>query len=230
MALPTLILTRPQASAEAFAATVASDSVRVLIAPLMQIVGTGIAPDLENTSGVIFTSSNGVHHAPQGAGRPAFCVGTQTTNRARERGWVAQMAGACAEDLISTLLEVRPAGPLLHLGGEHTIGDIALSLTDAGIQTRHVALYRQQLLPLSAEAKEALKGPTILPVFSPRTARQLVAESKGMLKFAHIIALSDSVAAPFVGENLSQCIILPSPQAIYMRKAVENLCLNLSLP
>lgn len=233
MALPTLILTRPQASAEAFAASLdpaALGSVRVLIAPLMRIVSMGPVPDLENACGVIFTSANGVSHAPKGAGRPAFCVGAQTTKHAIEHGWAAQMSGTCAEDLVATLLQARPAAPLVHIGGEHTVGDIAQTLTAADIEVRHVAVYRQQLLPLTPEAKEALQGLTILPVFSPRTARQLVAETKGKLAFARIIALSDSVAAPFAGENLSQCIILPSPQAIYMRKAVENLCLDLSLP
>ena len=231
MALPTLLLTRPQASAEAFVASLdpaAVASVRVLIAPLMRIEPIGDMPDLSNTAGVIFTSANGVEHAPAGAGRPAFCVGAQTTKRAISHGWDAQMSGACAQELIVALLSAPPSGPLIHLGGEHTVGDIAEKLSDGGIETRHIALYRQQLLPLTAEAKQVLKGPTITPIFSPRTAQKLVSEAKDNLGFNHVIALSDSVAAPFLGEKLSQCLILPSPQAIYMRKAVENLCLALS--
>ncbi len=233
MALPTLLLTRPQASAQAFAATLdpaALMSVRLLIAPLMRIVGTGAAPDLENVRGVIFTSANGVSHAPEGKGRLAFCVGAQTTRRAIEHGWAAQMSGTCAQELIATLRKARPAAPLIHLGGEHTVGDIAQTLTADGIKTEHLTLYRQRLLPLSTKAKEALHGPTIFPIFSPRTADQLVTEAGGNLESAHIIALSDSVAERFTGEKLSQCLTLPSPQAIYMRKAVEKLCLNLSLP
>ena len=233
MALPTLLLTRPEASALAFATTLdpaALASVQLLIAPLMQIIATGIVPDLQCAQGVIFTSANGVHHAPEGEGRLAFCVGAQTTKIAVEHGWDAQMSGRCAKELINTLRKTRPDAPLVHLGGEHTVGDIAQVLTADGIETRHIALYHQQLFSLSAEAKDALKGPTILPVFSLRTAQQLVAEAKGNLRFAHIIALSDSLAVPFAGEKLMQCVILPSPQAIYMRKAVENLCLDLSLP
>ena len=233
MALPTLLLTRPQASAEAFVASLDPDalaSVEVLIAPLMRIVSMDAAPDLEKMAGVIFTSANGVHHGPDGEGRPAFCVGAQTTQHAIDRGWDAQMSGSCAKELIATLPTMRPAAPLVHLGGEHTIGDIAQILTAGGIRTDHIALYSQQLLRLTVQALQALKGPVILPVFSPRTAKQLVAEATGNLEFAHIIALSDSVAAHFAGEKLSQCLILPSPQAIYMRKAVENFCLDLSLP
>ena len=231
MALPTLLLTRPEASAEAFAKTLDPDalkSVRLLISPLMRIVSTGALPNLENAAGVIFTSANGVSHAPDGEGRPAFCVGAQTTKRAIDRGWDAHMCGSCAQELIATLRKAQPVGPLVHLGGEQTIGDIAETLTIDGIKTSHIALYRQQLLPLMAQAKKAIQGPTILPLFSPRTAKQLIAEATGNLEFAHVIALSDSVAAPLAGEKLSQCLILPSPQTLFMRKAVENLCLNLS--
>jgi uroporphyrinogen-III synthase len=231
MALPTLLLTRPAASAEAFLATldpVAISSVRILMAPLMCIVGNGALPDLEDIAGVIFTSANGVRHAPDGMGRPAFCVGAQTTQCAIDHGWNAQFSGRCAQELIATLLTARPDAPLLHLGGEHTIGDIAQTLTASCFKTNHIAIYRQQLLPLNAQAQEALLGPAIVPVFSLRTAEQLVAQAKGKLELAHIIALSDSVAAPFVGAKVAQCIILPSPQIIYMRKAVENLCLDLS--
>ena len=233
MALPTLLLTRPAASAEAFAATLdpaALASVRVLVAPLMQIASTGALHDLENVEGVIFTSANGVRHAPAGMGRPAFCVGAQTTQCAVDHGWNAQISGNCAKELIAKLLQKRPVGPLVHLGGEHTIGDIAQTLTAGGVETNHIATYRQQLLPLSEQAQDALVEPSILPVFSPRTAEQLLSEAQGKLEFAHIIALSDSVAAPLAGEKMAECIILPSPQAIYMRKAVEKLCLDLRLP
>lgn len=233
MALPTLILTRPKASAEAFAAALdpaALRSVRVLIAPLMKIESTGAAYEIDTARGVIFTSANGVAYAPMGDGRPAYCVGAQTAKRASERGWAARMAGTCADELIAFLCADRPATPLIHLGGEHTVGDIAQRLTSAGIETAHVTLYHQHLLPLSEEAKDALNGSAILPVFSLRTAEQLVTEGAGQLRFSHVIALSDSVARPFDGENLLNCHILSSPQAIYMHKAVENLCWELSLP
>lgn len=233
MSLPTLLLTRPRGGACGFAAALDSSAraaVHVLIAPLMEITGTAGECVPDNIKAVIFTSANGVEFGPEGQGRPAFCVGAGTTYQARLRGWDAVQAGKTAQELITTLRGIRPQVALVHLGGAHTIGDIAQTLTADGIEARHMSIYHQRLLPLEAEARAALKSPCIVPVFSARSAAQLVSEATGHLGFAHIIALSDSVAAAFRGEKLARCLIIPSPQTIYMRKAVETLCLDLSLP
>jgi len=233
MAKPTLLLTRPRASAQAFAARldpVALGRVDVLLAPLMEISDTGAPVDIPPDQAVIFTSANGVAQAGAGAGRPAFCVGENTTRQAGLQGWRAQQAGETAQALIAALIADPPQTPLLHLGGEHTRGDIAGALSAAGLPTQHIALYRQTLLPLEPNAKAALEKPCIIPVFSPRTAAQLVTQAAGKLALSHIVALSDAVAAPFRGENLAQLHILPAPQAIYMVNAVENLCLSHALP
>jgi|AntRauTorckE5430_2_1112549.scaffolds.fasta_scaffold05814_2 uroporphyrinogen-III synthase len=233
MALPTLLLTRPRESAEAFAATLdpaARAAVHILIAPLMDIAGTDVAVALEAGEGAIFTSANGVRFAPDGGGRRAFCVGSQTTTRAQARGWQAVQAGDTAEQLVKTLRAQPPGLPLWHLGGEHTIGDIAEKLSADGIPTYHLTLYHQRLLSLPSAALLALGAPCILPVFSQRTAQSLVDQAGNQLSHAHVIALSESVAVPFDGKTTAKCLILPAPQAIYMRKAVENLCLTLSLP
>ncbi|WP_298859023.1 uroporphyrinogen-III synthase [uncultured Sulfitobacter sp.] len=232
MSLPTLLLTRPRGASCGFVAALepaARKAVQVLIAPLMEITSVGAKPVPEEIQGAIFTSANGVDFGPEGQGRLAFCVGARTTAEARRRGWDAEQAGRTAIELIAALRKVRPSIGLVHLSGEHTIGDIADTLTADGIETVHVPIYQQNLLPLEPAARQALAGPCIIPVFSHRTAKQLRAEASGLLEFAHIIALSDSIAAPFEGEKLASCVILPSPQTIYMRKAVETLCLNLSL-
>ncbi|UWR26348.1 uroporphyrinogen-III synthase [Sulfitobacter sp. S223] len=233
MVLPTLLLTRPADSAKAFAASLNSSAlsrVRLLIAPLMEISSTGLTPSIAKTRGVIFTSANGVVHAPKGNGRPAFCVGVQTTEKAIAKGWAAQRVGNTAQELIATLLADPPDGPLLHLSGCHTRGDIAETLTAAGIATERVMIYEQKLLGLDAAARSALEGPCIVPVFSPRSAMQLAKEAHGQLEKACIVALSEAVAAPLAGEKSHNLTVLPAPQAAIMRQTVENLCLNLSLP
>jgi len=231
MTRTTLLLTRPHHSAQAFAAGLSEQArarVDVLIAPLMEISGLGVAPDLSGMAAVIFTSVNGVAQAPRGQGRQAFCVGTRTTAAAKAHGWDASQAGDTAAELIETVKQNRPIGPVLHLGGRHTRGQIADRLTLAGIPARHIALYDQKLLPLSPQADVALKRRCIVPVFSPRTAQNLAQLARGALQHAHIVALSKAVAEPFQGENLAELFILPQPHAGYMRKAVENLCLNCS--
>jgi uroporphyrinogen-III synthase len=226
-------MTRPRSSAQAFLSSLdagALSAVQAVIAPLMKISATGVVVDLEDDTPVIFSSVNGVVHAPDGRGRTAFCVGAQTTSAANARGWRALQAGETAFELVERLKEEHLRTPLLHLGGTHTRGAIAQTLTQAGLETRHIALYDQTLLPLDITALTALGGRCILPVFSPRTAEQLAREAHGLLGHAHIVALSPAVAAPLNGENIEQLIILQAPQAVYMLKAVENLCLSFSLP
>ena len=233
MARPTLLLTRPREGAENFAAQLdplALDAVHLVVSPLMEIVGTGCIASLEAEEAAIFTSGNGVQFAPDGRGRSAFCVGQQTTQRAAASGWDAHQVGETAQELIAGIMATPPAHPLVHLGGVHTRGDISKILSKAGVQTRHVALYDQELLSLTAEAVIALQNPSIVPVFSPRTAERLVEQSKGNLGAAHIVALSETVAAPFRGEKTAQVHIMPAPEAVYMTKVVENLCGRLALP
>jgi uroporphyrinogen-III synthase len=231
MVPPTLLLTRPHDSARAFVATLdRAVQVRVVIAPLMKIVATHAPVAMGDVKGVIFTSANGVIHGPAGHRQMAYCVGEQTTRAASRRGWDARQAGPDAQGLIASLCANPPAHPLLHLGGVHTRGEIAATLTQAGIATDHIAVYDQILVPLDAQAIGALNDRCIVPVFSPRSAAQLVQQAKGRLSRAHIIALSPSVAAPFVTERTASLTVLAAPQAGYMRKEVENLCLHLSLP
>lgn len=230
---PVLLLTRPRISAEAFAGAldpIALDSVNVVIAPLMEVLSTGRSEILAVGQEVIFTSSNGVLHAPDGQGRIAYCVGAQTTKQAIARGWNATQLGQTARELIAALCNSPPKGGLLHLGGTHTLGDIAQTLTSNGINTRHIPLYDQRLLVLKSEAFLALEGQCIAPVFSLRTAERLVREATGRLGNAHIVALSEAVAVPFYGETTAELLILDNPQAVSMVKAVENLCRILSPP
>ncbi|MGB5866053.1 MAG: uroporphyrinogen-III synthase [Sulfitobacter sp.] len=233
MTLPTLLLTRPRPASETFVASldpIALAQVNVLIAPLMNIAATGGDTSLGQARGVIFTSANGVLHGPEGAGRSAYCVGVQTTQQARARGWDARQVGDTANELTFALCNKPLEGPLIHFGGAHTRGDVAETLTAAGIATRHVTLYAQTLLPMEKAALSALDHRCILPVFSPRTAQHLVGMAADRLSNSHIIALSAAVAGPFGAEKIAELIILPAPQAGYMRKAVENLCLTPSLP
>jgi len=233
MVLPTLLLTRPHDSGCVFAAMLdpaALALVDVVIAPLMEIVATGAPVALGGRGGVIFTSANGVIHGPAACGLTAHCVGEQTTRKARAKGWDAEHCGDTAQELIATLTARSSIQPLLHLGGVHTRGEIAQILTQAGIPTDHVAVYDQLLVPLHAQALIALERACIVPVFSPRSAVELVRQTRGKLAHAHIFALSGSVAAGFDGEPTASMMVLPKPQTSYMLKAVENLCLTLSLP
>ncbi|UWR22435.1 uroporphyrinogen-III synthase [Sulfitobacter sp. S190] len=229
---PALLMTRPKASADRFVARLSGDAqarVRLVHAPLIRIAPTGTQPDLAGQAGVIFTSANGVRFAPQGAGRTAYCVGRTTTDAATVQGWDVRHHATDAAHLLDALVAAQVPGPLVHLAGRHTRGNLAQRLTHAGIATREHTLYDQHLLPLTAAARAALDAPNIVPLFSPRTARQLGAEAPTLAR-SHVVALSAAVAEALAGHSVNSLHILATPDADMMRKAVEKLCLRITLP
>lgn len=199
----TLLLTRPRAESERLATQLRDvdiSGIRILIAPLIEIVPTGTSVDLGEFRGVIFTSANGVRFAGPGRGMAAFCVGPATCAAAAAAGWKAQLSGATSDELVATLLAGRPAGPLLHVSGIHKRGNVARRLTEAGFDTREADVYEQRQLPLAREAQDALAAeqPVIVPVFSPRTARQFVSLARPTAPL-HLVAISETVMAELSG-------------------------------
>ena len=69
MPQPRLLLTRPQLGAAQFLERL-SPALRMgaVISPLVEIAPTALMVDLTPFAGVIFTSANGVAHAPAGGG------------------------------------------------------------------------------------------------------------------------------------------------------------------
>lgn len=122
---------------------------------------------------VIFTSETAVAAARGLVGLPrtAFTVGDHTARAARAAGFVAHSAAGDAAALVALLTRARP-GPVLHLHGQHTRGDVVAHLRAAGLQAEAVVVYVQEPQPLTAPARDWLDGdqPVIVPLFSPRTA------------------------------------------------------------
>ena len=199
---PLLLLTRPQASSEAFWAALPKqvrDSVDFLINPLMSIHVTGPLPDMEGVAGLIFTSANALDAYVALGGTaldiPAIAVGTGTGKAVRALGFKTDVAGGSADQVVEHVLGHGYSAPLMHLRGENAIGDIARRLTAAGVETSEAVLYTQKLETFAETTREALSQdrPILAPVFSPRTARQLGRESLG---FDHIrfAAMSQAIA------------------------------------
>jgi uroporphyrinogen-III synthase len=200
---PLLLLTRPQASSEAFWKALpqqARDAVDYLINPLLSIHVTGPLPNVAGVAGLIFTSANALDAYMALGGSvldvPAIAVGKGTANAARALGFKVDVAGGTADQLIDYVIDNGFRGPLLHMRGEIAIGDVARRLSSAGVETSEAVLYSQVLEPFSEATREALSQdrPTLAPVFSPRTARQLGRESVGLnhIRFA---AISKAVAS-----------------------------------
>lgn len=233
MTLPSLLITRPIASAACFVARLAKDiqrDVTIVISPLLEIVPTGAQIDLTEVAGVIFTSSNAVELTPKGNHLPAFCVGHRTAKRAEAAGWAVVAEERTADKLVARLAEMAPPGPLLHLAGAHRRGDIAGRLTELGSPTNVLVLYAQTTLDLTAEAIELLdrEGPVVVPLFSPRSAAQFI-EQVPDLRNVTIVAMSDAVAQCCLNLGAAGVLVAAAPTGQEMLRCVEKVLCDISL-
>lgn len=225
---PLILLTRPEAQSQRFADQLGG----ALISPLMQPEFLSPALLVGDFVAVVLTSETGAEAAARisAAGvklpRRAFCVGNRTAEAARAAGFVASSAGGAADDLLAHIIGAMPDGPVLLLRGQDSAGDLQNRLISAGIETVSLILYRQIAQSLSAAAVAALQGdhPVILPVFSPRSARLLVAELRRIAAKAPIwlAALSPAVAEAFDFPTVFT-EIAARPDSAAMLRAVQAL-------
>ncbi|WP_299700527.1 uroporphyrinogen-III synthase [uncultured Tateyamaria sp.] len=219
-------MTRPHAAAERFITKMPDDlkaQVSPLFSPLLTIVPVADGQAIEADEAAIFTSSNGVIHAPAGAGRMAYCIGTATTERAKQHGWSAQMAGQTADELVATLTDTPMTRHLVHIRGQHTRGDVVTRLRSAGRQVRDCIVYDQVPQLLSAAAHEALMREelTIVPLFSPRTAMQFANQAPRSTSM-RVVALSSAVADAARPVHVDSVAVRPDATAMYeaIRRAI----------
>lgn len=218
-ALPTVILTRPEPASRRFAKdleTLLGPRARILISPILEIVHVAHELEIGQYQTLILTSENALHAIIDIASSPrltAYAVGDRTAFAAREAGLQAISAGGDAEALKARLLRDAPPGPWLHASGEHQRTDLAGELTRDGHPTERVVVYRQEARALSDAALDALRrGPTILPVFSPRSAGLLAAALPDAARPPTVVAISEAAAEMWTAPAAS-IRITPLPNA-----------------
>ena len=200
---PIILLTRPLAQSQRFADQIGG----ALISPLMRPEFLSPELPLGDFAAIVLTSETGAGAAGRisaaGAALPklAFCVGNRTAEMARAAGFTASSAAGAADDLLAHIIAGRPAGRLLLLQGQHSVGDLEQRLVSARIETVSRIVYRQIAQKLTEEAIAVLQDvrPVILPIFSPRSAKLLADELRRIAAKAPIwlAALSPAVAEAF---------------------------------
>ena len=223
---PTLLLTRPQKDAQAFAQEVLSHqpAAQILISPVLTITPIGTLPDLSAYAAVVFTSRHAVAcfaHAHIPKKMTCFAVGEATAEAAKKLGFSVINSARAAQDLILLVQKTGAAGPLIHPHGQHARGQIATTLTKKGIPCAECVIYDQIETPLSIQARALLTQPQALlvPVFSPRSARLL--QRYGPLpNGSEIIAISQTVAACFSTQPHIKTTVACHPNRGAMLKAV----------
>ena len=197
--VPTL-LTRPLAQSDRFAAALSArfgDRLAVTTSPL--IAPAFLSPQIPARAyaALILTSETGALSVARSENLPAraYCVGDRTAAAATGLGLTARSAKGDAASLVALILSSGDRGPFLHLRGRDAAGDIAATLSAAGLPTDEVVTYDQRPQPLSPAARALLDGadPVLLPLFSPRTA-SLLADQGPFRAPLWVAALSPAVA------------------------------------
>lgn len=225
---PTLLLTRPAPQSRAFAQDLAERLGRmppVVISPVFGIVYRQDVPDPSGYAGVVLTSAHGAQ-ALAGArnvgGLWAHCVGDRTAEVARGLGMNATSAGGNADDLVAQLAG-RP-GPLLHLRGAESRGDVAARLTAGGTPTDEAVVYDQAPCPPTPEALALLQGagPVVAPLFSPRSALLLARIAEGARAPLRLVAISSAAARSWGTAPSERLTVAERPDAEAMLACVAG--------
>lgn len=194
--LPILLITRPLPQAQALAAEAARACPphEAVIAPLSAVVPLAYDPAVfDGATGLILTSANAVPYLPPLPPLPAWCVGPATARAARKAGFRPLDGGGDAAALIARLAAARPAGPLIHAHGRHLARDLVAALPD--LDLRGVAVYEARALPFPPGVAGALAQDrrVVAPLYSPRAARNLLAQP-GVLSAGGLIPVAISPA------------------------------------
>lgn len=227
---PAILITRPDPGGTEFEhalRAVGIGPVEFMHSPLMQIVPVKTALDLTGFECLIFTSRAGVAQFGALSDRRDFrvyAVGDATARAADEIGMHAISCQGDASDLIERILADEEPGPCLHLRGRHARGDITQTLGKAGVPTQEQVIYEQVDRDLTPEAIRALKReePVIVPLFSPRTARQFVLSRRGTAPI-WVVAMSAAVADETAEICPQRVEIADSPDMVSMVRAVKRL-------
>ena len=210
----TVIVTRPEPDASAFADLCRAHGLEPVLSPVMTIQHDSASADLSGVGALAFTSANGVRAFAATCGErnlPVFAVGKVTGEAARAAGfsdiYAADGDAQSLADHIASENAIVAKG-LLHIAGEDRAGDLIALLAERGISARRQTLYRA--LPatrLSDGAVAALKDESQsvwVSLFSPRSARLFVAlaeraglrDTLGRLRAACLSAAVAEAAGP----------------------------------
>jgi len=227
--MPSVLITRPRPAAERFAADLFTEfpQLNIVISPLLEIIQIGELPKLSQYQGVIFTSPNAVERFSASKnvdGCHCFCVGDTTARAAQQIGFSAVSAGGSSEELIDLVKNFPMKGPLVHVRGVHSRGEIAQRLSDIGRLCDTAIIYDQVQQTLNEKARQLFSGnkPVIVPIFSPRTA-ELFRNQVQPSKRTYIVAMSQSVAQVFAKIPHIYCSIAQTPTQEAMRNSVVGL-------
>jgi len=227
---PTILITRPEASAHAFAEAlraVLGDHAEIVVSPMLKIEMMRDELPLDGKKTLIFTSAHAIEaFAELTDMRDVTCytVGQSSAAVARDVGFEAIDGGGTADLLVERLIADRPPTPCLYLRGRHIARDLCETLNSHGLETYEHVIYDQMASPLSCDARQNLNGPDpiIVPLFSPRSA-QLLFDDLNATAPVWAAAISENVARAVPVERVSRLEVAEAPTPDAMLRLTAKL-------
>jgi uroporphyrinogen-III synthase len=176
-----VLITRSEVDASPLADLLGARNIVSVFDPMIKVeLSPGPPLDLTGVQALLMTSANGVRaYCARNSERyvPLFAVGDATAREAKASGFnnISTARGDVSHlaNLVQTCLS-KSDGPLLHVAGTKTAGDLAGELVRAGFEYRRDVLYNvvaaQFLRPntVSALMNKEVRG---VLLYSPRTAQ-----------------------------------------------------------
>ncbi len=229
---PAVIVTRAEPGASETASLLVAQGYRAIVSPMLRIVPQPFDPGLlDGVRHLLFTSANGVRSfsasGASGAGLTAWCVGPSTAKAARAAGFGTVIdADGDAETLGRLILSAQPppVPPLLHVANAAAAGNLAASLTAAGLATRFAAPYRAEPAPaLSDAAQSALAGPAPVAILiHSAKAAEALAMSGTDLAAAALVGISPAALAPLSHRPRQTTAVAAAPNEAALMAALAS--------
>jgi len=212
-----VVVTRPEPDASDYAGELKAAGFDVFVEPMLEIEALDFErPDLSQYNGVLLTSANAARIPADGFDGMVYCVGKHTAQAAKQAGFqnIVSVNGT-GVDLFEHLLSLSDVKSqrFLHVCGEHVAFPLVQRLSDAGIETDCLRVYRSKYAEqLSDDFVAALRDGQVnaITFFSKRTAEAFIknvgvifSESESESIFAGIKVLS-------ISEPVVECVrVLP---------------------
>lgn len=225
-------ITRTGTGAAQSAKDIAAAGYSPLIAPLLKLSAVS-TPDAcpADDNAIAFTSPNGVRAFTALTDRrnwPVFAVGVATGDMARAAGFEdVQDAGGDVQSLTDLIIKAAPQS-VTHLSGVHVAGDLAGSLTTAGIFCERTIIYGTQAVKtLPGTVVDYIKSgaPLAVLLYSPKGAHIFAALlPPGAAPNLHCISISANVDATLDGAGalFASRQIAKTPDAAGMTALLET--------
>jgi len=232
-----VLVTRPRPDADETAAALIALGHEPVVAPLLDVTfAPGADLDLTGVQAILVTSANGARALASATNRrdlAVFAVGDASAAAARQCGFEHTESAAGNVEALAELVMRRldpENGPLVHVAGTVTAGDLSGMLARSGFNVRREVLYRaEQVRELPENIERHLRAGSLDAAlfYSPRTAAQFanLVAAGGLAECCAgvvVLALSGAVADELGALAFAETRIAEKPHQDSLFRALDT--------